>query len=143
MTFNSCGARAPWPLLVLLAMSVSAQRAPAQDQLGAAAGGSGSALVAQAVRVDQAPEIDGVLDEAFWASLPAIADFVQREPLDGGTPSERTQVRIAYDDKALYFGIELFDSEPGLIRRSILHREGRIDQDDRVVIALDSYDDDK
>jgi hypothetical protein len=98
-------------------------------------------MVARAVRVEQPPEIDGVLDESFWRGLTPITAFVQREPVDGGEPTERTEVRIAYDNAALYFGMVMYDSEPDLIRRSILHREGRIDQDDRVIIALDSYHD--
>ena len=96
---------------------------------------------ARAQRIERAPVIDGVLDEPFWRELAPITEFVQREPVDGGVPTERTEVRIAYDDDALYFGLTLHDSEPGAIRRSILHREGRIDQDDRIVIALDTYHD--
>jgi hypothetical protein len=98
-------------------------------------------MLATAVRIEQPPEIDGVLDESFWRGLTPITAFVQREPVDGGQPTERTEVRIAYDDAALYFGMIMYDSEPDLIRRSILHREGRIDQDDRIIIALDSYHD--
>jgi hypothetical protein len=97
--------------------------------------------LARAVRIDSPPDIDGQLDEPFWQTIQPITDFVQREPVDGGTPSERTEVRIAYDERALYFGMIMHDSEPGRIRRSILHREGRIDQDDRIVIALDTYHD--
>ena len=95
----------------------------------------------RATRVSQAPAIDGILDEAFWSTIPAISAFRQREPIDGGEPSERTEVRIAFDENNLYFAIMLFDREPELIRRSILQREGRIDQDDRILIALDTYHD--
>jgi len=98
---------------------------------------------ATAVRAPVAPTIDGTLDESFWADVPVIADFRQREPVDGADPTERTEVRIAYDSDNLYFGFVFHDSEPHLIRRSILHREGRIDQDDHVWIVLDSYDDDR
>ncbi len=123
---------------ILLAAPISAQEGAADRE-----GANGRDRTARAVRIERAPSIDGVLDEDFWATLPPITDFVQREPVDGGTPTERTEVRIAYDDRALYFGFTLYDSEPDRIRRSILHREGRIDQDDRVIIALDTYDDDR
>lgn len=99
--------------------------------------------VARATYVSEAPQIDGVLDEALWQDIPVISDFVQREPVDGGVPSERTEVRIAFDESNLYFGFVFYDSEPDLIRRSILHREGRIDQDDHVWIGLDTYGDDR
>jgi len=107
------------------------------------AGAQMAAPVAQATRIDQAPQIDGVLDEPLWARVPVISDFVQREPVDGAVPTERTEVRIAYDQEHLYFGFVLYDSQPELIRRSILHREGRIDQDDHIWIGLDTYNDDR
>jgi hypothetical protein len=59
--------------------------------------------------------------------------------VDGAPATERTEVRVAYDNRALYFGMVMFDSEPDRIMRSILHREGRIDKDDRIIIALDTY----
>lgn len=102
---------------------------------------TGAALTAIAAPVDQAPRIDGVLDEAFWETIPPITDFRQRVPVDGDFPTERTEVRIAFDSDAIYFGFRLFDSHPDLIRRSILQREGRIDEDDHIWIGLDTYHD--
>ncbi|MEX2467229.1 MAG: DUF5916 domain-containing protein [Gemmatimonadota bacterium] len=87
------------------------------------------------------PVIDGVLDESMWSAIEPITEFRQRDPVDGGVPTERTEVRIAYDADHLYFGFILHDSDPDAIRRSILHREGRIDQDDHVWIVLDTYHD--
>ena len=93
----------------------------------------------RAVRIETPPRVNGVLDEPFWAAIPPITGFRQRDPVDGAPASERTEVRIAYDENALYFGFRFFDSEPHRIRRSILDRGGRISKDDRVVIALDTY----
>ena len=101
----------------------------------------GQDLRAVAVRVSEAPDIDGVLDETFWSTIEPVTDFRQRDPIDGAPASERSEVRIAYDENALYFGLVLHDSRPELIRRSILERGGRIDKDDLVVIALDTYHD--
>ena len=94
---------------------------------------------ARAVRIETPPRVDGVLDEPFWAAIPPVTGFRQRDPVDGAPASERTEVRIAYDRDALYFGFTFFDSEPHRIRRAILDRGGRISKDDRVVIALDTY----
>ena len=112
-----------------------------QGQKEAQAHPTDRSLSAVAVRVSQAPEIDGVMDEAFWESIPPITDFRQRVPVDGGPPSERTEVRIAYDQKAIYFGLKLYDSEPHLIRSRVLTREGRLSLDDNVWIGLDTYHD--
>ena len=80
-----------------------------------------------------------MLDEAFWRSIEPVTDFRQRVPVDGAPASERTELRVAFDDDHLYFGLVLYDSNPEAIRRSILHREGRIDQDDNIRIGLDTY----
>ena len=99
--------------------------------------GPGSTILA--VRVSEPINIDGILDEAVWRDTPATTGFRQRWPVDGAAASERTEVRVAFDNRAIYFGLIMYDSEPDRIMRSILHREGRIDKDDRVIIALDTY----
>ncbi len=98
-------------------------------------------MAARATRVPTRPTIDGVLDEPFWATIEPVSAFRQRTPVDGAEASERTEVRIGYDENALYFAMTMFDRDPSAIRRSILQREGRIDKDDRVIIALDTYHD--
>ncbi len=103
--------------------------------------GSAAAQTVRAVRTDRPPTIDGILDEPFWQTIEPVSDFRQRVPVDGAPSSERTELRVAFDDDKLYFAIVAFDSDPTGIRRSILHREGRIDQDDNIRIGLDTYHD--
>jgi hypothetical protein len=126
-------ARAAWILaavvLVTAPAAAGAQEAADPDR------------TASAIRVPTPPVIDGILDDEAWTLIEPITDFRQREPVDGGVPTERTEVRIGYDESHLYFGLTLYDSEPEAIRRSILHREGRIDQDDHFWIVLDTYHD--
>lgn len=93
--------------------------------------------------VAEPPRIDGVLDEPMWSAIEPVSAFKQRQPNEGAEPSERTEVRIAFNDRFLFFGITFFDSEPQKIRRTILQREGRFDQDDRFVLGLDTYFDHK
>ena len=95
----------------------------------------------RALRAPHPPTIDAVLDEAFWHEIEPVTDFRQRVPVDGAPSSERTELRVAFDDNNLYFAVVLHDSDPGGIRKSILHREGRIDQDDNIRIGLDTYND--
>jgi hypothetical protein len=104
-------------------------------------GASAQEWRAVATPIPHPPTIDGVLDEPFWSAIEPITEFRQRDPIDGAPASERTEVRIAYDENALYFGFMLFDSQPHLIRRSILQRGGRIDKDDHVWIGIDTYND--
>jgi hypothetical protein len=83
--------------------------------------------------------IDGILDESVWQQAPVTTGFRQRWPVDGSSASEATEIRVVYDNRAIYFGMVMHDSEPDKIMRSILHREGRIDKDDGIIIALDTY----
>ena len=100
-----------------------------------------AAATIRAVRAPHPPTIDAVLDEPFWHGIEPVTDFRQRVPVDGAPSSERTELRVAFDDNNLYFALVLHDSDPDGIRRSILHREGRIDQDDNIRIGLDTYND--
>lgn len=52
-----------------------------------------------------APKIDGRLDDEAWGLAQAMGNFVQREPRLGAPASERTEFRILYDDRKLYFGV--------------------------------------
>lgn len=99
--------------------------------------------VAVAHPIEVAPTIDGILDEDFWSTIPPLTGFQQRDPVDGAPATERTEVRIAYTPTALYFAMSMFDSEPDLILGNILQRGGWIDKDDNILIAIDTYHDDR
>ena len=81
----------------------------------AGTGTAGRPPVATAVRVLEAPVIDGLLDEEVWQQATPMTDFVQAEPLEGQPASERTEVRVLYDDVAILVGVWLQDSDPSQI----------------------------
>ena len=97
--------------------------------------------VAQAVPVERAPKLDGTLDDSLWQLAKPITDFRQREPLEGQTATEKTEVRILYTRRAVYFGIHCFDSNPSRIIASELRRDVSQDLDDRFEILIDSSHD--
>jgi hypothetical protein len=94
----------------------------------------------QAVRVEQAPEIDGSLLEPAWQTAHPVLDFTQYDPNEGAPPTELTSVRILYDDRALYIGAICYDSHPELIVRQLSRRD-RSTEADRFALMLDSYAD--
>lgn len=67
---------------------------------------------ATATRAPVPPVIDGVLDEEAWEAAEPITDFIQSQPEPGRLARERTEVRILYDDGALYVGAICYDSDP-------------------------------
>ena len=85
--------------------------------------------------------VDGSLNERAWTIAPTIGDLVQRQPLAGEAPTERTDVRLLFDDSALYIGVTAYDSDPSRIVSSQMARDGGLNADDRVEILLDTFRD--
>ena len=96
---------------------------------------------AQALKVTAPPKLDGRLDDAIWQKAAIVAGFKQREPDEGRDASERTTVRIAYDQANLYIGAVLDDSIPADIRATELRRDNTLDSDDTFSVLLDTYHD--
>ena len=80
-----------------------------------------------AVRATGPVAVDGRLDEADWQKASPATDFLQRDPDEGKPATERTEVRILYDDTAIYVGARMFDSEPSKIARRLTRRDGDTD----------------
>ena len=95
----------------------------------------------QAVRVSEAIKIDGLLDESSWLTAQAATDFRQERPSEGAPATERTEVRVLFDGKNIYFGIRAFDSEASHINARDLVRDSNFPNDDRIEILLDTYHD--
>ena len=94
-------------------------------------------LAATRISESEAPTIDGDISDPVWQKAPALDEFYQLEPHEGAPASERTVVRVLYDDKNLYFAFMAYDDEPQKITAHIKARDGTIDQDDFVRIYLD------
>jgi hypothetical protein len=94
----------------------------------------------QAVRTTSPMVVDGRLDEEIWERAPAATEFTQREPDEGKPGTEATELRVAYDENALFVGVRLKDREPARIARQLARR----DQDaeaDTFTIWLDPHHD--
>jgi len=85
--------------------------------------------------------IDGSLDEAAWRQAPTIGDLVQRIPVAGAAPTERTEVRLLYDEENLYIGVLCHDADPDRVLASQMARDARLNADDRLAIVLDTFRD--
>src|SRR5688572_18597112 len=70
---------------------------------------------AGATRVSQSPVIDGRLNEGVWEEAVTLNGFTQAEPFQGQPSSEQTEVRILYDDAAIFIGVTLRDADPSQI----------------------------
>ena len=99
-----------------------------------------STRVLRAVRAEQPPVVDGVLNDAIWRRAPRFEGLTQRDPDEGEAATERTEVQFAYDDEALYMGVALHDSEPDRIVARMARRD-RWAESDRLELFLDPHHD--
>jgi len=104
------------------------------------AGDNDRAIVA--TRTTTPPQIDGFLNEQVWQLAPAATDFLQRDPFEGQPATEATEIRVLYDDEALFFGCMMFDREPDKIVARLTRRDNEIESD-VISVRIDSYHDHK
>ena len=100
-----------------------------------------SGRMGRARQIAQPPLVDGVLDDAAWQGGPIMTGFYQKEPAEGEAASERTRVRVVFDDARLYIGVEALDREPSAIRASELRRDNTLESDDSFAVLLDTFHD--
>ena len=103
--------------------------------------GQNTSRVGQATFVDEAPTIDGLIDEAVWARAEPFTGFVQQAPIAGNPATERTEVRILYDERAIFIGVILYDSEPDEILVTDSRRDSGLGGMDSFHIIFDTFHD--
>lgn len=95
----------------------------------------------QAIKIFQAPKIDGRLDDPAWTNSITTTNFTQNYPSAGKPASRLTNVKVIYDDAAIYIGAYLYD-DPALIRKQITARDAEMQKDvDFFTVFLDTYSD--
>jgi len=88
--------------------------------------------------------IDGKLDEAAWATAEPSSGFTQSYPKPGQPSPDQTEVRVLYDNDALYVGIRMFDAHPDSIAAGLARRDATAATGvytDWVHLIIDSYHD--
>lgn len=96
--------------------------------------------VVQAARTATPILVDGRLDDEAWLRAEAAGGFIQREPDEGQPATERTELRVAYDDEALYIGVRLHDRDPSRIARQLARRDSEAEAD-AFALFLDPHHD--
>lgn len=96
----------------------------------------------KAINIKETITINGKLDEPQWINAPIAKDFVMFEPDNGvpENPNRKTEVKILYDDTAIYVGAMLYDNEPETIMREITERDA-IGASDHFGIFINGYND--
>jgi hypothetical protein len=93
-----------------------------------------------ATRTTQPPTIDGRLDDAVWKTIVPDTRFTQNFPEEGRAPSQRTELYVLYDDRALYIGVRAWDSNAASIVERLTRRDRDTDAD-KIQIDISSNND--
>ena len=91
-------------------------------------------------RISEPINLDGVVDELVWQKIQPVK-IVMHQPIFGEVPSEKTEIRFAYDNKYLYASGRFYDSNPEEIRGNSLERDDTNPGDDGFGIILDTFND--
>src|SRR5262245_60885715 len=97
--------------------------------------------VAMAVRTSAPPQLDGAAEDRTWEAAPVVTDFIQAEPFEGQPATERTEVRLLYDDRYLYIRAICYDSNPSQIVVSDTRRDVNLADMDSFQIIFDTFHD--
>ncbi|MEO1436134.1 MAG: DUF5916 domain-containing protein [Bacteroidota bacterium] len=92
----------------------------------------------QAVRVEEAPKIDGKMDDAVWQKAAPATDFVQQRPTPGTKAFQKTEVRVLYDNTALYVGAWNYDVSRDSVSKALSERDN-IGATDFFMLVIDAF----
>jgi hypothetical protein len=97
-----------------------------------------------AVQIEGEIVIDGDLNEPQWNQPQPATDFIQNDPAMGEPSTERTEVRILYDEEYLYLGVYCFDSagKEGLVLTDVT-RDPSAAESDHFSVVFDTFDDNR
>jgi hypothetical protein len=120
------------PLALVMAPAIAAQQT-----IDASA--ARTLPTSRAARATGTVRLDGKLDEPAWAAAPVTDAFTQIDPEEGRPASQRTEVRVLFDDDALYVGVRLHDD--GQIKARLGRRDMSLGDSDWFGVMIDSYHD--
>ena len=129
--------------LFLLSLLLSAGHALAQTKPAAAPATPTTAVPKrqlQALRITEAIKLDADLSEPAWQQAPLAGQFIEQRPTPGRPERHPTEVRVLYDDAALYVGAVLHDVSPDSVARELSQRDD-INNSDFFGVFLDTYHD--
>lgn len=93
------------------------------------------------IRISDEIQFDGRLDEDIWKQVTPLTDFMQTTPTPGAPPTEKTEVRMVYNNFYLYVGFRCYDSFPSQLVRFLMNRDFELGKDDGISVQLDTYHD--
>lgn len=117
--------------VIAVSLAVFASFSPLHAQSGPIPGASTPMALprAEAGTRDGPIAVDGRVIEPDWAAAPVATGFVQRQPHEGQPAEHQTDVRVLFDEQAMYIAARMHDPEPHRVPRQMVRRdeEGNFD----------------
>lgn len=101
---------------------------------------SNSDKVLSAKRISTSITIDGQLDEEVWTRAATARNFIQKEPYNGEKATYDTEVKVLFDDAAIYIGAVIYDPFPDSISMELGQRDN-IGLADYFGVEIDPFND--
>lgn len=92
----------------------------------------------EAFPLNEQISIDGRLDESFWNAIEPATGFIQRGPLSGEPATQKTEVRICYNENYIFVGATMYETDPNEIAAQLFRRDGS-GYSDWFAVSIDSY----
>jgi hypothetical protein len=108
---------------------------------GAAPAGSDDRPTLRAGTLSSPLTLDGVLSEPDWAAADAIANLTTVEPEEGGVPAGQTTVKVLANSKEVVIGVQCADTDPAGLVSFSKARDSDLEQEDHVLLVLDTFQD--
>ena len=128
------------PIAALFAClaAVSATSAQTHARVPASEGGE---VPLELTRITSPIAIDGVMTDEAWRTIVPLP-LTMYSPVFRGRPTQRSEIRVAYDEQYFYAGGWFYDSDAKAIRINSLYRD-RWNGDDTLAIYIDPFNDDQ
>jgi hypothetical protein len=102
----------------------------------------GERPLTQASQLEKPPKIDGnVLQDEVWQSMPVLDQLWQSRPNAGHLASEKTEIRIAYNNQTLFLSAVCYDAAPEKLVVTDARRDASLDNTDAIIFIFDTYND--
>ena len=96
------------------------------------------------LRINQTEiKIDGRLNEPVWQRATPINSWYRQTPDEGADPSQKTIMRLVYDNEYIYLSAQVYESNISEILARTLERDSYSPGQDAICILLDTYNDDR
>ena len=83
--------------------------------------------------------LDGRLDEPAWSAVQPATDFRQAQPKPGEPATQRTEIRLLFDEDAIYIGARMFDDQGAAgVRTQLVRRDESPSSSDQIEFVLDT-----